>query len=141
MWSESYIVVALLYKYGVEVFHSVWSLVGARDCRVLGRLCCLLYAVGPPDPQMRNSNWTGHFIEGLERPQLLAWEGGVVPEPDPHRYQEMAVCVCTPRRTKLVEFLESIQISEITVEASSPKGGLLLICQFPEFKVVSSVQI
>lgn len=29
-------------------YFTLWSLVGARDCHVLGRLCCLLYAVGPP---------------------------------------------------------------------------------------------
>ena len=26
------------------------------------RLCCLVYAVGPPHPRRQNSNWTGHFI-------------------------------------------------------------------------------
>lgn len=95
MWSKSYIVVALFYNYGVQVFHSIWSLVGARDCHVLGRLCVccmqsalLILGCGTP---------TGLAIlyEGLERPQLLAWEGGVVLEPDPHRYQDMAECVCT----------------------------------------------
>lgn len=86
---------ALFYKYDVQVVHSVWSLIGARDCRVLEgcvvwcmQLALLIHGGRTP---------TGLAIlcEGLERPQLLAWEGGVVLEPDPHRYQEMAVCVYT----------------------------------------------
>lgn len=38
-----------------------WSTMGAGDRCVPRRICCLLYTVGPPDPQMWNSNCASHF--------------------------------------------------------------------------------
>lgn len=85
----------LVLQYSVQVFHSVWSLIGARDCRVLEG--CVVWCMQLALLIHRGRTPTGLAIlyEGLEHPQLLAWEGGVALESDPHRYQEMAVCVYT----------------------------------------------
>ena len=85
----------LVLQYGVRVFHSVWSLIGARDCRVLEG--CVVWCMQLALPIRGGRTPTGLAIlyEGLERPQLLAREGGVALETDPRRYQKMAVCVYT----------------------------------------------